>query len=203
MGLAEDLQRFHELHEKGQLTDQEYAQVKAAAIKKMAPESGNRKFGRAIGSRIIPLLVVLFVILAYVWYRTGTEDTSQLLATAVHAPITLTDEVQNLPASSMKGLPINLPYDGTLNINLQVVRGNPIDVFLTDANQAQAVQEAEQKGDWHNIKSYNDFNAQKTETYRRTGRFRSRRYYLVMRDPSLGILSSSASDISVKVQLNP
>jgi len=43
----------------------------------------------------------------------------------------------------------------------------------------------------------------KTKTYWRTGQLGQGSYYLVMRDTSLGILSQRASDISVKVQLNP
>jgi len=50
---------------------------------------------------------------------------------------------------------------------------------------------------------YTDFSASKTKTYRRSGQLNEGSYYLVLRDTSLGILSSSASDISVKVQLNP
>ena len=59
------------------------------------------------------------------------------------------------------------------------------------------------KEDWTNVKVFENFNATKTKTYRRTGQLNQGSYYLVMRDTSLGILSARASDISVKVQLNP
>ena len=199
MGLADELKTLQELHEKGKLTDQEYGDAKAAVLKKQEPVSGSRRLGRFVGSRIIPLLVVLLVLLGYIWYRAGTRTTTQMIATAVHAPVTLTDEVQNLPASSWKAVALNLPYSGTVEVSLQVVRGNPVDVFLTTPDQFETMK----KGEWNNVRVYGDFNAVKTKTYRRTGQLGQGSYYLVMRDTSLGILSSSASDISVKVQLNP
>jgi hypothetical protein len=107
--------------------------------------------------------------------------------------------VQNLPASSWKAVALNLPYDGSIDVDLRIVQGNPVDVFLTDADQLDAMNRA----DWMQVRAYTDFNAVKTKTYRRTGQLRQGSYYLVIRDNSLGILSQSASDIAVKVTLNP
>lgn len=42
-----------------------------------------------------------------------------------------------------------------------------------------------------------------TKAYKRAGQLPLGTYYLVLRDTSLGVLSSSASDISVKVRLQP
>jgi hypothetical protein len=200
MGLADELRSLQELHEKGKLTDREYADAKAATLKHhQESPTASRRLGRFFGFRAIPLLIILLGLLALVWYNVGTRNTTKAIATAIHAPITVIDEVENIPASSMKGLAINLPYGGTVAINLEVVQGNPIDVFLSTPDQLETIK----KQDWNNVKVYSDFNATKTKTYRRTGQLVQGSYYLVMRDTSLGILSSSASDISVKVQLNP
>jgi len=59
------------------------------------------------------------------------------------------------------------------------------------------------KEQWGQVQVYTDFSAAKTTLYRRNARLGKGTYYLVVRDTSLGILSASASDISVKVQLNP
>jgi hypothetical protein len=59
------------------------------------------------------------------------------------------------------------------------------------------------KEQWSQVQVYSNFNAAKTKLYRRSARLGQGSYYLVLRDTSLGILSASASDISVKVQLNP
>jgi hypothetical protein len=122
-----------------------------------------------------------------------------MIATAVHAPITVTDEVENIPANSWKAVALNFPSGGAVDINLRVVRGNPIDVFLTTTDQLETMKKAQ----WSSVKVYTDFNATKTQTYHRTGQLGPGSYYLVLRDTSLGILSQSASDISVKIQLNP
>jgi len=199
MGLAEDLKALQELREKGELTEAAYIAARDAAIGKHAGPTASRRLGRFIGFRAIPFLIILLALLGVVWYNAGTRNTTQLIATAVHAPITLKDEVQNIPAASWKAVALNLPYSGTVNVSLEVVRGNPVDVFMTTSNQLETMK----KEDWTNVQVYPDFNATKTKTYRRMGQLGQGSYYLVMRDTSLGILSSSASDISVKAQLNP
>jgi hypothetical protein len=151
------------------------------------------------GARL--LLILLLVFLGWYLFRVnyGSRQTNQAIAAAVRAPITLKDEVQNLPASSWKGVALNLPYDGSIDVDLRIVQGNPVDVFLTDADQLDAMNRA----DWKQVRAYTEFNAVKTKTYRRTGQLRQGSYYLVIRDTSLGILSQSASDVAVKVALNP
>jgi hypothetical protein len=200
MTLVDELNVLRELHEKGNLTDQEYAAAKTATLKKQeATPASDGASARFLSWRLKAALVLLLILVGSIWYSIGTKNTTNILATAVHAPITLKDEVENLPASSVKSFGINVPYGGTVDITMEVVRGNPIDVFLTDAEQLPAIQ----KNDWNNVRTYTNFDALKTETYRRTGQVAQGNYYLVMRDTSLGILSSSASDISVKVELNP
>ncbi len=200
MGLPEDLQALKDLHDKGKLTDQEFADAKATTLRKHQGASTERRPSLfSIRPGFVVLLLILLAFLGWVWYNAGTKETTQMIASAVHAPITLQDETQNLPASSWKAVALNLPYSGTLNVNLEVVRGNPIDVFLTTTDQLENMKKAQ----WNQVRVYTDFNASKTKTYRRSGRLSQGSYYLVLRDTSLGILSMSASDISVKVQLNP
>ena len=139
------------------------------------------------------------MLLLFLSYQLGTRNTTRMIETAVHAPVALTDEVENLPASSWKAVPLNLPYTGTIDVNLQVVQGNPVDVFVTTTDQLEAMK----KENWTSVRVYEKFNATKTKTYMRTGQLGQGTYYLVMRDTSLGILSARASDISVKVKLNP
>jgi hypothetical protein len=132
-------------------------------------------------------------------YTAGSRPANRMVAAIAHTPITLVDEVQNLPASSWKGLALSLPYNGSIDVDLRIVQGNPMDVFITDADQLDAMNRA----DWKQVRAYPDFNAVKTKTYRRTGQLRQGSYYLVIRDTSLGILSQSASDVAVKATLNP
>jgi hypothetical protein len=200
MGLSDELKTLQDLHEKGNLTDQEFAAAKAATLQKHGSEpTSSFRLGRFIGARLIPILILVALVWYFVRINYGSKATNQMIATAVHAPIEVKNEVENVPASSWKAVALNLPYSGTVNVNLQVVRGNPVDVFLTTSDQLEAMK----KEQWSQIRVYADFNASKTTTYQRSAQLGQGAYYLVMRDTSLGILSSSASDISVKVQLNP
>ena len=131
--------------------------------------------------------------------HTTVRQATQAVEGIVRVPVTLKDEVQNLRAANWQGIALNVPYNGELDVDLTVVQGNPIDVLLTDSDQLGAMQQ----GQWGQVKVYQDFNATKTRTYRRKVQLNQGSYYLVLRDTSLGFLSARASDISVKVILNP
>jgi hypothetical protein len=201
MAITEDLKTLQELHDKRELTDVEYSAAKAAALKKEPQPQQTTAFkaGRSIGKMILPLLMLLASLLAFVWYHAGTKETGKMLATAVHAPIQLVSEVENVPASSWKAVSFAPTYAGTVAIAIRVVRGNPMDVFVANENQLDLIK----SGAWQKVLVYSEFNAQKTQQYERSGQLQPGTYFLVLRDTSLGILSSSASDISINVQLKP
>ncbi len=197
MGLPEELQALQDLHEKGKLTDKEFADAKVATLNKyLEPTPAGRSSSSSIRPLTAMLLAILLLLVGLGWYNAGPERTTQVIASAAHAPITLQDEVQNLPASSWKAVALDLPYSGTVNVNLEVVRGNPVDVFLTTPDQLEPMKEEQ----WNQVRIYTDFNASQTKTYERIARLTQGNYFLVLRDTSLG---TSASDVSVKVQLNP
>jgi hypothetical protein len=85
-------------------------------------------------------------------------------------------------------------------VTLDVVRGNPLDVLLVDSSQMDVLKKT---NDWRPVEGNVDFSASKTTTYHRTAPINQGTHFLVMRDTSLGILSQSASDVVVKVVLNP
>ena len=201
MGLPEDIHSLQDLHEKGKLTDQEFADAKVAIIKKYQklPVVGRSSSLSVRPGFVLILLLVLFLLLGIIWYKVGTKKTSETIAPAVHAPIEVENEVENLPAASWKAITLSLPYSGTVSVNLQVVRGNPINVLLAMPDQLETIQ----KGQWNQVRVYRDFTASKTKSYKRSGQVPQGDYYLVLRDTSLGILSSTATDITIKVQLSP
>lgn len=198
MGLAEDLKVLEELHQRGKLTDQEFADAKAKTLQKSDQSAVNPAKKRGWHPLTLVIALLLLLVIPY-WYSHGTRDASRMLTTAVHAPTTVTDEIVNVPANSWKTVNFTLPYGAKLEFNIRVIRGNPIDVMVAAQDQLDAMQ----KGQWGSVRVYTDFNAAKTTTYRRTGQLPPGSYYLVLRDTSLGILSQPASDVSVKVQLNP
>lgn len=199
MGLAEDLRALQELREKGEMSELAYASARDAAIGKNSKPSEILSPSHVTVRRVILLLVLLGLVWWLLRLNFASKQMGDVFRAAVRAPVTLTDSIENLPAHSWKAVALNLPYGGTAEVSLQVVRGNPIDVFLTTTDQLDAMKQ----GQWNNVRAFADFNAVKTTTYRRTGQLGQGGYYLVMRDPSLGVLSASSSDISVKVQLSP
>ena len=199
MALADELNTLQELHEKGKLTDQEFADAKSATLKKQQLESERRKRVPLMSWPFKALLGLLIVILGIGLYKSGTRKTARMIATAFRAPITLKDEVENVSSNSWKVVGLDLPYSGAVDVSLEVVQGNPVDVFVVPSDQLDTMK----KGDWSNVKVYSDFNATKTKTFKRTGLLGQGSYYLVMRDTSPGIPSSRAYDISVKVKLSP
>ncbi|GAB4565577.1 MAG: hypothetical protein Tsb0020_16570 [Haliangiales bacterium] len=120
-----------------------------------------------------------------------------LVKSAVKAPIDLRDEVVNLPASSWQGLPINLPYTGELSLQLQVLKGNEVNVFVIDKAEITQLEQDKQ------FSHFQDFNAEKTKTLKRSGRLSQGTYYIVLTDKTLGVLSADSSDIRVKATLWP
>ena len=187
-----------EFQEKGKRTDQECADTRPAAFKAdTAPGQTQAKIA-VMTWRINILLIMSLILVGCIWYISRALQSRQGTI-AVHSPITLTDEVEHLPASGGKAIPLSVSYSGTVNIDVQVVRGNPIDVFLTTPDQLDILS----SGKWYNLKAYGDFGATQTKTYRWAVRLAQGGYYLVVRDMSVGIPSSLPSDISVKVQLHP
>ena len=119
--------------------------------------------------------------------------------TLIDEPVTLIDEIENLPANSLKTLPFTLPYSGTVNIIASVVNGNNIDFEVINQDQK----------DFDNLKSGTpyganpNFSATKSRYYKRSHAMDAGNYYLLLRDKTLGILSSPASDVRVLVRLTP
>jgi hypothetical protein len=198
MALADELKTLQELHEKGKLTDQEFADAKAATLKEQQ-ESERRERLPLMSLPFKVLLALLLVLLGIAWYRAGTRKTSRMIATALRAPIALKDEVESVSANSWKVVGLDLPYSGAVDVSLEVAQGNPVDVFVVPSDQLDTMK----KGDWNNVKVYSDFNATKIKTFQRTGQLGQGSYYLVIRDTSLGVPPTPASNISVKVKLSP
>jgi hypothetical protein len=166
-----------------------------------APQAtATRRLGRILGGSLIPLLLVVLAIFLFIRYTAGNKTASTLVATVAHTSITLRDETTNLPASSWRSIPAQLPYNGSLDVSLRVLRGNPLDVFLVTSSEMEAMKGT---NDWTPYQGSAEFRATKTATYHRTAPLNEGTYFIVLRDRSLGILSQSASDVAVKIVLNP
>lgn len=135
-----------------------------------------------------------------VWYFAGSRSSGRIFASVAHTPITLTDETQNLRAYSWRSIAVQPPYNGTLDVTLDVVDGNPLDVRLVDPSLMDVMKRT---NDWRALQGDVNFSAVKSTTYHRMAPIRQGTYFLVLRDTSLGILSQKATDVAVKITLNP
>lgn len=203
MGLAEDLKALQELRDKGELSESAYTAARDAAISKQGQSSAAAK-NPIISKPTKVFLAVIILLVGFVvlmWINESAKHPqaqgSSSFQTFLHQPQTITDEVENVPAASWKAINYNLPAGGKLDITAHVVNGNPIDIFLTPADQLDALKQRRR------VKTYGDFNATKTREYHRTAQLGPGSYYLVLRDTSLGILSANATDVSVKTILTP
>ncbi len=157
-------------------------------------QRGSRR-GRWTPARVVTFLVVTLFALGLLAKQSSRRE----LAAAAGVPITIVDAVENVPADSWKAVALNVPYGGNLSVTLEVVNGNPLDIFLVPGAELDAVR-AER---WTSFRAYRDFNATKTKLMKRSQAMSAGLYYLVMRDTSLGILSQTASDVSLNVRLTP
>lgn len=147
-------------------------------------------FGNALVG--MSLMVVLFLYVA-------DKQRPQLPLAAQHPPLTLVDEVEHLPPLAWKAIPMALPNTGIAEIEIRVIRGNPIDAFLTTSHEL----DASQKVEWNTVKAFKDIRATRVTTFRWTGRLEKGGFYLVVRDMTVAVPSTPTSDISVKVLLEP
>ena len=77
------------------------------------------------------------------------------------------------------------------------MKGNEVDLYVVQPDQMENIQGGKQ------FTSFQGFEARKTKSYRRAGRLASGDYYLVIIDTSLGLLSSSSSDVQIRAKLEP
>jgi hypothetical protein len=137
-------------------------------------------------------------LLVAIWSVSNVEARTQSFRSVSRGPITVIDEVEHLPAPSWKTIPLSLPYSGSVTINVQVVRGNPIDVILITPDQFERVK----RGEWKKIKATGDLRQTHTKSYEQSTQITRGEYYLVIGDRYLGEPPLPPTDIAVKVRLN-
>ncbi|MCC6665006.1 MAG: hypothetical protein IT375_14740 [Polyangiaceae bacterium] len=133
----------------------------------------------------------------------GDEGTSRVFASAVKAPIDLKDETLSVPAANLRGVPITLPYSGTVTLEVDVVKGKHVTVNMVDATDWNEIANAKSKlfgGKFHH---YPAFEGTESASLRRKGHLAEGSYYVVLENPTLGILVPSSFDVRVKARLEP
>ena len=113
---------------------------------------------------------------------------------------------------------IDLPYSGTVTIDITVKKGNGIDIFLTNEypNITYKKNKYQKLILKDNLKRIQPFEAHNAKIYRRSGPLAAGKYYIVVRDatgflgPAIGWWTSSSeripqssSDIQILAKLEP
>lgn len=218
MSLTHELERLSQLRQQGALSEAEFNDAKAALLRSppavVAPVQpvnvstplGTEKKGGFLDPRSnlrafwrLSILLGICGLALYLLVRNtvGEKAADTLVRTAVRAPVELRDEIVNVSANSWQGVPIHLPYDGTLQLEIAVVDGNEVDVYVMEQSQVALLKEKEK------FSHFPDFGAKKTRSLRRSGRLGEGTYYIVLFDDTLGILSASTSDVKIKATLEP
>lgn len=172
----------------------------------MATDSQDEKKSKFLDPKsnlkgLLRIAVVVAVLLGGIWllirFTAGEKAANRVTQTLLQRPMELKDSIESVTASSWKGFPVTLPYTGTLTVDMTVVKGNELDVYVVAPDQIEKIK---QKKEFTHVQN---FEAQKTKNYRRSGRLPKGDYYLVVIDTTLGILSASASDVKVHARLEP
>jgi hypothetical protein len=148
--------------------------------------------------RIVALIaIVVFAVWLFIRFAAGPKAAHNFASNVLKKPVELKNSIENLPATSMKGFALSLPYTGTLTVEATVTKGNEVNVYLVQPDQMDNVKNNKK------FTYFEGFDAQKTKSYRRSGRLNQGNYYFVVIDTSLGILSASATDIQINAKLEP
>jgi len=211
MALSDDLKALEELHSKGRLTDQEFSAAKSAAIANAtgttpqaaaapapatsAPPAAGKK--ASPWPRIVLALILLAVGWVYIQSNL-TRPAATVFKEVVHMPIDLRTETFTVPARGWKAIAIDVPYNGSLTIEAQVLgSGNAMEMFLTDQSGIDKLK-ATGQGTY-----INGFYAVKGSSFQHTARMSQGTYFFVVHDRHFGILSATASDVSLKARVDP
>src|SRR5262249_8970543 len=142
-------------------------------------------------------LVVVALAWIFIQQNTGNKSASTQIKEALRMPMDLKQDTFGIPAASWKAIGIQTPYDGSLTVTVQVTRGNAMEMFLTDS---AGLEQLKSNGQGTYI---GGFYSVKGTSFQHSERMRQGVYYFVVRDRSLGILSASSSDVTLKARIDP
>jgi len=147
----------------------------------------------------LPFIFSVSMLIGITQYSPAMRSAKHLLKTVIHPPEVLVDEVPSIPARTWCVIPVNVPYSGIVTVGLNVLRGNPIDVFLTTSEVLNSAKEKT----WGKILRQDDFDDANAMVYSRTDNLPPRNYLLIMRGTPSKTASLSTTQVSVRVQVRP
>jgi hypothetical protein len=152
-------------------------------------------------------MVVISIVAGAFWlgyrYVNGEDNANRVLATAIKAPITLRDEVVSVQAGQAQALALDVPYAGSITLEVDVRHGKHVNVYLIDSASWAKFTKAREALFGGRFEHYPAFKGTQIRTYKRSGRLGEGTYYVVVENPTLGILVPSSFDAGVKASLRP
>jgi len=133
----------------------------------------------------------------------GERALTTSFASAVHAPIQLRDEIVSVRAQSSAARPLDLPYAGELQLEVTVVKGKHVNVFVVDASDWAEFAAAKEAFFGGKFRHYPQFHATETIHTKIAGKLPAGSYYVVLDNPTYGILVESSFDVQLKAELRP
>lgn len=158
---------------------------------------------RNLVTGLVLLALVAAAILLWLRAVMGQEGLQTSLATAVQAPLELENETVSVEAAHSRAIPVRLPYSGQLDLNVSVVKGEYVNVYVVDAAGWAAFKSAKQAFFGGKFNHYPAFEATKTQRSHTHARLGAGAYYIVLENPTLGLLVADSFDVAVKARLEP
>lgn len=144
-------------------------------------------------------IAALFVMVLFASAMLTNGATPGAKAAAPLPAVTLTNVVETLPANSWKAIPVLLPHQGRVRVDVEVMRGNAMNVFLVSGDELRAFQADDARAPLPS----NGFEAIQAKAFEREGQLASGQYYVLLQDASTPPGGASPSDVAVQVQVRP
>ncbi|MEO8903612.1 MAG: hypothetical protein ABI627_18995 [Polyangiaceae bacterium] len=155
---------------------------------------------------VLGLILLTIVALAiFLWLRAlmGESAVEGVVAAAIRAPIDVKNEIISVPAQHCRGVPIQLPYSGQMNLEVTVVKGEHVNVYVVNATDWSEFEKAETSFFGGKFHHYPAFQATRASRSRTSGALAEGAYFVVLENPTFGLLVDPSFDVEVKARLQP
>jgi hypothetical protein len=179
------------------------AALHAAAVPVAPPLPPAKTSLRTIVTAVILLVLVAMAVLLWLRATMGERGLETAFAATVRAPIDVENEIVSVPATVSRAIPIRLPYAGELDLQVNVVKGTHVNVYVVDDSDWTEFEKAKTSFFGGKFHHYSEFQAVRAKASHTTGRLGQGSYYIVLENPTLGLLVASSFDVEVKARLQP
>jgi hypothetical protein len=153
---------------------------------------------------LILVLVIIAIVGASCWavidLTIGSAEAARLFATTFHRPMDLKDEKVSVPSDEFRGVLVDVPYSGSVTLEVRSLGGQRIDAHLIKG--ADLIRLANAKPPFTTLKlnDFGAFEASAAPAAVQNGHLSAGRYLVVLEHANRG---APASDARVLMRLAP